>query len=57
MPFDEAAVIFLELQAAQAHLHDLWLYGHQCWAIDEGRETRLDDGYNPQAPRPDWASE
>jgi hypothetical protein len=54
-PLDNVAYIFVEGKAvAQKYLHDLWLHGLECWAIDEGVEVRLDLDYRPTPVKPEW---
>jgi len=53
-PLDDVAYVFMEETEARAHLHELWLRGLQCWAIVDGDEVRLDDGYVPEPDPPDW---
>jgi hypothetical protein len=54
-PLDNVAYIFVEGKAvAQKYLHELWLHGLECWAIDEGVEVRLDLDYRPTPVKPEW---
>jgi hypothetical protein len=40
---------------ARRYLHELWLRELECWCIDaQGREVRLDDGYQPERIVPEW---
>jgi hypothetical protein len=55
MPIDRIAFIFVDEAKARLHLHELWLREHECWAIVEGQEVRLDAAYAPQPAKPDWA--
>lgn len=51
---DQVAFVFLRDRDARAQLHDLWLYGLECWAIIDGAEVRLDTDYHPPVHRPAW---
>jgi hypothetical protein len=54
-PIDSIAYIFVESKAAaQPYLHELWLRGLECWAIDDGIEMRLDSDYQHVPIKPDW---
>ncbi len=46
-PIERTAFVFLRLEDARRHLRELWLRGHECWAIVNGLELRLD---GEQAP-------
>jgi hypothetical protein len=52
---DVVAYVFPVEDEARANLHRLWRYGHQCWAIRDGREIRLDLDYQPPDTTPAWA--
>jgi hypothetical protein len=52
---EHTAFIFTDEANAKRHLHELWLREHECWAIVEGDERRLDTGYTPQPSPPAWA--
>lgn len=54
-PIERTAFVFLDEANARRHLHELWLRGHECWAIVDGVEHRLDEGYRPQPSPPAWA--
>jgi hypothetical protein len=51
---ERTAFVFLDEQNARRHLHELWLRDHECWAIVDGREVRLDLDYHPTPEPPDW---
>jgi hypothetical protein len=54
-PIDRIRVLFWEEHDARRHLHELWLRELECWYIDaQGREVRLDDGYQPERILPEW---
>jgi hypothetical protein len=55
-PVDRIKFMFpLEPEQSQPYLHDLWLYGLECWGMPGGVPTRLDDTYTPPPPaKPDW---
>jgi hypothetical protein len=53
-PVSDVAYVFVEEEEAQKHLHELWLRGLQCYAIREGMEVRLDEGYTPEPDVPAW---
>lgn len=55
-PVDAVAFVFPEEAEAEANLARLWRYGHECWAIRQGEEVRLDQGYAPRATPPAWAA-
>lgn len=46
-PIDRVLFIFPEESRARTHLPGLWRYGHECWAIVDGEETRLDSDEMP----------
>lgn len=48
-PLDNIGFVFLDPDAARAHLPRLWPYGLECWTIVDGRETRLDTDEPPEA--------
>jgi hypothetical protein len=52
---NEVAYIFPNEAEAHANLHRLWRYGHQCWAIHNGEEVRLDLDYQCPDTTPAWA--
>jgi hypothetical protein len=52
---NEVAYIFPNEAEAHANLHRLWRYGHQCWAIRNGEEVRLDLDYQCPDTTPAWA--
>jgi hypothetical protein len=54
-PFETVAFVFMVPHEARAHLSRLWKYEHQCWAIVDGEERRLDLDYTPPDLTPDWA--
>lgn len=41
-PIRVVRFVFPEESAARRHLGQLWRYGHECWAIIDGDEVRLD---------------
>lgn len=51
---ERTAFVFLDEANARRHLHELWLRDHECWAIVDGLERRLDEGYAPAPVKPDW---
>jgi hypothetical protein len=54
-PLDNVVYVFVDDEAARAHLHELWLRGLECRAFAAGVERRLDDDYQPPPPdRPEW---
>ncbi|AGC47143.1 hypothetical protein MYSTI_05867 [Myxococcus stipitatus DSM 14675] len=53
-PITRVAYVFMEPQAARAHLHALWLRELECWTIEQGNEVRLDKDYRPAPVKPDW---
>jgi hypothetical protein len=53
-PIERTAFVFLDEADARRHLHELWLRAHECWAIADGVEHRLDEGYRPQPSPPAW---
>ncbi len=54
-PLDNVVYVFVDDEAARAHLHELWLRGLGCRAFVAGLERRLDDDYRPPPPdRPEW---
>jgi hypothetical protein len=59
MPVDRIKFMFpLDPEQAQKYLHDLWLYGLECWVMPDGQATRLDDTYTPPSPnKPNWVQE
>jgi hypothetical protein len=59
-PVDQVRFMFgYGPEQARKYLHDLWLYGLECWAInDQGVFVRLDDTYTPPPPvKPAWVQE
>jgi hypothetical protein len=55
-PFEHTAFIFLDAANARRHLHELWLREHECWAIVDGVEQRLDEAYAPAPVPPGWVA-
>lgn len=53
-PVDEVTYVFMEEDAARAHLHQLWLRELQCRALIDGRDVRLDVDYQQAPTPPDW---
>jgi hypothetical protein len=53
-PVSDVAYVFMEEDSARQHLHELWLRGLQCRTIRDGKEVRLDTGYDPQPALPAW---
>jgi hypothetical protein len=50
---DSVAFVYIDEPAARRDLHELWLHGLECWTYINGRETRIDDTYDPPpSPRP-----
>jgi hypothetical protein len=54
-PIERTAFVFLDEANARRHLHELWLREHECRAIADGVEHRLDDVYQPQPSPPAWS--
>lgn len=52
---ERTAFVFLRADEAQADLDELWLHGHEVWAIVDGEEMRLDADHAVPPPTPDWA--
>jgi len=46
-PLKRIAFIFIEKKEAVQYLETLWLRDMECYAIIDGAETRLDEGYQP----------
>lgn len=54
-PVDRIAYVFMDMDDARAHLHELWLRELECWAFnDHGQKVRLDLDYHPTPNPPDW---
>lgn len=54
-PVDRVAYVFMDMDDARAHLHELWLRELECWAFnDRGQKVRLDLDYHPTPNPPDW---
>lgn len=53
-PVDRIAYVFLDLEEAHAHLHELWLRELECWVIDGAGKRRLDHDYHPVPAPPAW---
>ncbi|MFI6458725.1 hypothetical protein ACIBF6_45165 [Streptosporangium amethystogenes] len=53
-PIERVAYVFMEPQAAKAHLHELWLRELECWTIEMGQEVRLDLDHHPVPVPPAW---
>jgi len=54
-PIDRVRILFMEERDACRYLHELWLRELECWCIDaQGREVRLDDGYQPERIVAEW---
>lgn len=53
-PVDRIAYVFLDLDEACAHLHELWLRELECWVIDGDGRRRLDLDYHPVPDPPAW---
>jgi hypothetical protein len=51
---ERTAFMFLDAANARAHLHELWLREHECWAIVDGVEQRLDTDHAPRPAPPGW---
>jgi hypothetical protein len=51
---ERTAFVFLDEADALRHLHELWLRAHECWAIVDGVERRLDEEYHPSPSPPQW---
>ena len=56
-PFETVAFVFMTEREARKNLPRLWRYEHQCWAIIDGAEVRLDLDYTPPDETPAWARE
>lgn len=56
-PLDNVVYVFVEEEAARAHLHELWLRALECRAFLEGVETRLDEDYHPSPVEPEWVTQ
>jgi hypothetical protein len=54
---ERTAFVFLDRENARRHLPELWLRDHECWAIVDGREVRLDIDYHPTPSPPAWVRE
>jgi len=46
--------VFIDPADAEKHLHELWLRDIEVWAIENGKEVRLDDRYHPTPIAPAW---
>jgi hypothetical protein len=54
-PIDRIAYVFIDMDDARAHLHELWLRELECWAFNEqGQKVRLDLDYHPTPNPPEW---
>lgn len=53
-PIDRIAYVFVDLDEARAHLHELWLRELECWVMDGDGRRRLDLDYHPVPDPPDW---
>ncbi|QSQ13976.1 hypothetical protein [Myxococcus landrumensis] len=53
-PIARVAYVFMDPQAARAHLQALWLRELECWTIEQGNEVRLDKDHRPTPVKPDW---
>lgn len=53
-PIANVAFIFLDRDAAERHLHELWLRELECRVVEDGVERRLDDSYQPLITKPAW---
>lgn len=53
-PIERVIYVFMNEADARAHLHELWLRELGCWAIVDGQEVALDDGYAPSPSPPEW---
>jgi hypothetical protein len=53
-PVANVAFIFLDRDAAERYLHELWLRELECRVVVDGVEHRLDDSYHPVATKPAW---
>jgi hypothetical protein len=51
-PIDAVAFVYIDEPQARRDLHELWLRGLECWTYIDGRETRIDEGYQPPPQRP-----
>lgn len=54
-PVDRIAYVFMDEHDARRYLHELWLYGLECWAFIMGKQERLDTDYHPTPEPPAWA--
>ncbi len=53
-PIDKVIYVFMDEGSARAHLHQLWLRDIEVRAMVRGAEVRIDEGYAPQAAKPEW---
>lgn len=53
--YKHVAFVFMLPDEARAHLPRLWRYGHEVWAMFDGEERRIDEGYEPPDETPEWA--
>lgn len=53
-PLDSVAYVFIEENAARAHLHEMWLRELEVWTFIRGVETRIDADYTPALSKPEW---
>ncbi|MFI1566259.1 hypothetical protein ACH4ZX_24925 [Streptomyces sp. NPDC020490] len=56
-PVERVAYVFMDAEAAHAHLHALWLRELECWTIEQGDEIRLDTDHHAVPVKPDWVKE
>ncbi|MEU5097305.1 hypothetical protein [Streptomyces sp. NPDC020996] len=56
-PLERVAYVFMDAEAARAHLHALWLRELECWTIELGAEIRLDTDHHPVPVKPEWVKE
>lgn len=54
-PVERISYLFIDINDAIAHLHELWLRELECWSINpKGERVRLDLDYHPTPNPPDW---
>lgn len=57
-PVKASAYLFSTEERAKAHLHELWLRGHQVWYERGTERVRIDETYAPPPPKPPaWVRE
>lgn len=53
-PLERIAFIFMERSEAEKYVETLWLRNLECYAIDGGKEIRLDADFTPPPKRIPW---